>query len=101
MCQCDETIKTPFCGKGACVPPKQNVKPLIPWGGVTPLALLQQLTARFEQHREDGEECLLIAVRVFKNEAGNWVYQSYNSAGPAEVLYMACREMTLHITKDI
>lgn len=101
MCKCTPSVRTPFCGYGSCVPSNQNVEQLVPWGKVTPIALSQQLLARFQQHQADGEECALLAVRAYKNEAGNWVYQGYNSAGSGEVLWMMCHMATEHIKKDL
>lgn len=78
-----------------------NIETFVPWGQVTPIALAQQLLARAKQHQEDSEECVFLVVRAYKNEAGNWVYQAYNSAGQGEVLLMAAHFATEHVKKGL
>jgi hypothetical protein len=54
MCWCTPEIRTPFCGKAGCVPPKQNVQTLVPWGESTAIALIQQVEARRREAEADG-----------------------------------------------
>lgn len=94
MCACNPQVRTLFCGVGACVPPNQNVRPLVPWHDVTPLALVQQLQARIEEHQDRGEEHVILAMRAFRKPGSEvWTYQPYWSRGQAEVLYMMCHEI--------
>ena len=99
MCHCNPQIRTPFCGVGDCVPPNQNVKPLVPWHEVTPLALVQQLQARIEEHQRNGEEHVIIAGRAFQKPSGSWCYQPYWSTGKPEIHLMLLHEIEWQIMR--
>ena len=72
---------------------------LVPYGGVTPPALLQQMTARLERAKADDRASHLIACVVEKNDDGNWVYRTYWSPLPAEVFLMAALELMKKATE--
>lgn len=65
---------------------------LVPWGGVTPIALAQQMAARIKAAKGDVH---VIACVIEKNARGNYVYTATCSPMPAEVALMAA-----HTIKD-
>ena len=63
---------------------------LIPWGGVTPLAIVQQLLARV---KSAPREVYIVACVIEKNERGNYEYTCTSTSMPYEVQLTAVHEL--------
>jgi hypothetical protein len=65
----------------------------VPYGKVTPFALLQQMTARLEEARDAGRQAHFVGCIAVSRPEGGYLYHSYWSSQPPEVILMSGHEL--------
>lgn len=70
---------------------------LIPYGGVTPLAIAQQL---LERVRTAPGECFVVTCCIEKNKRGNFEYTCTNTGMPFEMAIAAGHVIQKHLERE-